>query len=36
MEITTKQRKAMLHTKAYLLWENPQRKSYIGESQTRR
>jgi hypothetical protein len=26
----------MLHTKAYLLWENPQRKSYIGESQTRR
>lgn len=29
MEIITKQRKTMLHTKTQLPWENPQRKSYI-------
>jgi hypothetical protein len=26
----------MLHTKAYLPWENPQRRNYIGEAQRRR
>ncbi len=36
MEITTKQLKTMLHTKAYLPWENPQRKNYIGEAQKRK
>ncbi len=36
MEKTTKQLKAMLHTKAYLPWENPQRRNYIGEAQRRR
>jgi hypothetical protein len=36
MEITTKQLKAMLYTKAYLPWENPPRKNYIGEAQKRR
>jgi hypothetical protein len=36
MEITTKKLKTILHTKAYLPWEIPQRRNYIGEAQRRR